>query len=87
MIKRKMIKIQTLCQKTVKDVQDAILGLQAFTGCGVNNAFVQKGKSKPLNIAMKNLEYEPVLYTSKNKPRNGTSPEIPSERKRCFIMH
>ena len=31
--KRKMIKIQTLCQKTVKDVQDAILGLQAFTGC------------------------------------------------------
>ena len=30
---RKMIKIQTLCQKTVKDVQDAILGLQAFTGC------------------------------------------------------
>ena len=42
---RKMIKIQTLCQKIDKDVQDAILGLHAFTGCGVNNAFVQKGKS------------------------------------------
>ena len=43
--KRKVINIQTLCQKIDKDVQDAILGLHAFTGCGVNNAFVQTGKS------------------------------------------
>ena len=59
--KRKRINIQTLCQKTDKDVQDAILGMRAFTGCDVNSAFVQKGKSKPLNMIITKLEYAPVF--------------------------
>ena len=83
--KRKMIKINYY-QKIDKDVQNAILELHAFTGCDVNNAFVQKGKSKPLNILKKNLEYEPVSYTSTNKLRHDTSPEIHSERNRRFIV-
>ena len=68
--KRNMINNQTLCQKNDKDIKHAILGLHAFTGCDVNNAFVQKGKSKPLNILMKNLKYAPVSYTSTNKLRH-----------------
>ena len=67
---RKMINIQTHCQKIDKDVQDAILGLHAFTSCDVNNAFVQKGKPKPLDILIKDLEYAPVSYTSTNKLRH-----------------
>lgn len=59
--KRKMIHIQTLCQKIEQDVQDSILGLHAFTGCDVNSAFVQKGKSKPLNILIKNPEFASVF--------------------------
>ncbi|GFR68590.1 hypothetical protein ElyMa_002025600 [Elysia marginata] len=59
--KRKMIHIQTLCQKIEQDVLDSILGLNAFTGCDVNSAFVQKGKSKPLNILKKNPEFAPVF--------------------------
>ena len=61
-----MINIQTLCQKIDKDVQNAILELHAFTNCDVNNAFVQKGKLKPLNILMNNREHSPVSYTSTN---------------------
>ena len=68
--KRKMINIQTLCQKIDKDAQDAILRLHAFTSCDVNNVFVQKVKSKPLNILMKDLENEPGSYTSTNKQRH-----------------
>ena len=68
--KRKMLNIQTLCQKIDKDVQDAILRLHAFSSCDVNNAFVQRGKSKPLNILMTNLEYESVSYTSTYKLRH-----------------
>ena len=43
--KRRMIHINILCQMH-KDIQDNILGLHAFTGCDVNNAFIQKGKKK-----------------------------------------
>ena len=55
--KRRMIHIQTLCQKIDKDIQDCILGLHAFTGCDVNSAFVQKGKAKPLNLLLKNPNF------------------------------
>ncbi|GFS21420.1 DNA damage-inducible protein DIN7 [Elysia marginata] len=71
--KRKMIHIQTLCQKIEQDVLDSILGLHAFTGCDENSAFVQKGKSKPLNILKKNPEFAPVFKEL------GSSVTVPDE--------
>ena len=46
--KRRIIHIQTACEKIKRETQDSILGFHDFTGCDSNSsAFVQKGKIRP----------------------------------------
>ena len=55
--KRRIIHIQSLCEKIHRNILDSLLGLHTFTGCDVNSAFVQKGKIKPLNVLLKKQEF------------------------------
>ena len=54
--KRRMIHIQTLCDKMAKDIPEIILSFHAFTGSDSTSAFLQKGKVRPLTKLIKHPE-------------------------------
>ena len=55
--KRRMMHIQTLCEKYAKDIPDTILAYHALTGCDSTSAFLQKGKIRPLKLLLKTAEF------------------------------
>jgi len=65
-------------------IQEAILGLHAFTGCDVTSAFVQKGKVRPLRILQKHPEFSDTFKEL------GTSETISAElvnKLEKFVCH
>ena len=54
---RRYINISQMVSEISSSLIDALPGLHAFTGCDVTAAFMNKGKSKPLEIMRKNDSY------------------------------
>ena len=81
---RRYINVSSLSNALGSKISSAILGLHSFTGCDYTGAFYRKGKTRALDILLKNEDYIEAFG------KIGNMPEVPEKVTRTiekFVCH